>query len=240
MRIGAKYILLFLLWALPFISLAQKQPVKVEEKKEGIVVLKLVLCNPKDEEYCLVSHNIHFKKNTHTLSVGAIEKLADPGEAGSMPLSTEQAKQLLSVYNTHKGFHNVAATGFFTREILATGAGWKRFKSGALYLSKYVGNYDWNTVYVVYKVRGNFALSGQEYSGFYNKLYDEYYQGKHKEPVHYPVAEVLSIEWFKPLSKKELKKLDLKVCTMPYYRLKIAGVEDFLDQAEAGKRDLAR
>lgn len=215
---------------------AQKQQFRVEERREGIVVLKLTLCNPIDDEYCLVSQNIYFKKNWHTLSSETLFKALEKAGPNAAPAN---AKVIMAAYKTHQGFHNITATSFFSKELLASGDGWRRHKSGALYIPRSANPFSWNTVYIAYKVKGTFAFSGPEVAKYYEPIYANHYQPT-KEPINYPVAEVLSIEYFRPLSAKETKKLGMKYCTMPYYRLKTSGLEAFLDQTEAGRRDQAR
>ncbi len=239
MRNGVHIVFLLLLFLLTGDAYSQRAPLKIEHRKEGVVVLKLVLCNPKDEEYCLVAHDIYFRKHAHTLTAGTMERLE--GQSAAYPIPENIAKQLLSTYKAHQGFHNIAATGFFSPEILASGNGWSRFKTGSMFLPKSVGNFNWNTVYIIYKVRGTFAFAGKELSPLFKDLYNFSYQNQRfKEPVHYPLVEALSIESFKPLTKKEARKLGMKYCTMPWYRLNVIGLNHIIDQTGVGQRDIHR
>lgn len=224
-------------------AVAQKDSLKVLKNQEAIVVLKLAICDAKFDEYCLVSHDVYIKRKKYTLGdsrlLGRLDSIArgvaDASIAGL--LSEGSARGFAKACSASLGYKNIAGTSHFANEILANGDTWRRNKGGDMFIQRTQHPYDNTTVYLVYKIKGNFAMAYSPLEKFYADFYEGYYQPKIKEKITFPVVEVLAIESFSSISSKDAKRIGIKPFRLEYYRLKTTGMEALFDQTGKGKRD---
>lgn len=239
MRSRITYFLLILCsLCLPATLFAQKDVFKLAPKKDAVIIFKLVLCNRLDDEYCLASQEIWIRGKKYMLGGGTLyETLTSAQTDGSSPAQNASSKAVIDVYNANRGYSKVAGTRYFAQEVLATGNGWRRNKGGATFVLKTTDGYDWSNIYIAYKITGTFAMSSEALASCYDTLLTHQYHPNERVALAFPIVEVLNIESFSGLTKKEARRIGLHYQPLPYYRLKTAGLESLFDQTGKGQRD---
>lgn len=232
MKKALVYWIVLLLFSIPKVSKSQHFNLDFYKNKEGVLVLKFSLCDKGHDEYCLVAQDIYFNKKRHTVVEYHLLKEID----SFFNRTTVHWQSLHQRIIAESGNHDFLSSKLFAQEILAAGKNWLRGSGGDIFVLKEKNKYYVKDFFIVYKVRGNFALISESLDNHAGGFFQKNLKSRKLNTIFYPLVEALNIHSFARLSKREIRLLGLKRFHLPYYRINTSyEPELFLNAGEMEK-----
>ena len=217
----------------PQILYSQQFNLDFYKDKMGIVVLKLSLCDIGNDEYCLVAQDIYFNKKRHTIAEYHLLKEIDSFYYRTNPKWKFFHHRILEDTGNHHFLHSK----YFAQTILAQSEQWIRGTGGEVFVLKEKGKYYVKDFFIVYKVKGNFALISESFDRSSGSYFHKKLKSKKLNFIFFPLAEVLKIQSFSKISRNEIRMLGLRRFHLPYYRINTAYEPELFLHAGEGSID---